>query len=160
MSERTVGAMLSLARQTVALGFEFGTHSLEALLWVAETVENSVYEAGSLVREGDGIAFALLNPPLRTGAFQSVRLSLDGQLVDPSRLRLRPGPGRPWQSAASISRETPFTIRPGQRTEVAGGTGPPVDGRPMDVRLELESVAIPPLVWLEFRDIVREPRSP
>jgi hypothetical protein len=151
MSDRRVGAILSLLRQSISIGADFGAHPLEALLWVAETVEGSVYEPGSLRRTGDVVSFALANPPLRSGAFSSARVSLGGQFLAAQDISVRED-GRPWRTADSLSRAAPLRLAPGVRTEFRLRAPPPIVDRPLEVRLELESVAIPPLVWFEFRD--------
>jgi len=146
------GAILSLLRQGLAVEVEFGSHSLEAMVWVAETVERSVYEPHSLCRTADGLRFVLNNPPLRTGAFSWVSLAVDGAVVPPERVWTRPGPGSPWKSLQGISIEHPFEVRPGERTEVVIRDPLPL-GRPeVRIRIEFRSVAIPPLVWFEFSD--------
>ncbi len=159
MREHRLCATLSLIRQGLTLEVEFGTRPLEALLWIAETIEESVYVPGSLARTPTGVRFALANPPLRVGAFGAVRLLLNGTNVPADRLRLRTGLAAPWRTAASVSRDAPLELAPGVPTEVAAETPPPAKG-PATVRLELESVAIPPLVWLEFSDEVRDGGPP
>jgi hypothetical protein len=159
MRERGLAALVDLVREGLAIEIGFGSHSLEALLWVAETVEGSVYTPGSLVRTERGLAFSLSNPPLRMGAFHALRAFVGGAPVAASSVSVREGPGRPWRSAASLSEAEPLAIRPGQSTEIA--LEPWTDPGPgrLTVRLELESVAIPPLVWVEFADEVRTPES-
>ncbi len=155
MSDRRLGPWLSLVRQGVELELEFGTHSLEALVWIAETVEQSVYEPGSLLRTPRGIVFALANPPLRCGAFRGVRVAVDRVPVEPDRLRVRTE-GTPWRPASSISRGAPLALAPGIRTEFEVTADLPSTDRPLEVRLELDNVAIPPLVWFEFQAVARE----
>lgn len=158
MSDRRVGPLLGLLRQGLALEFEFGTSSLESLLRIAETVEESVYEAGSLRRStGGGLRFVLANPPLRIGAFRRLAVAVNGAPVPSAEVRFR-SPGAPtWTEASSVSEQNPLVLVPGRRVEFeAGATGPPA-GQEATVRLELESVAIPPLVWFEFRERVGLP---
>jgi len=152
VGSRGLGEYLSLLRQGLTLGVQFGTHSIEALLWVAETVEEGVYEAHSLRRTAEGIAFALDNPPLRVGAFTSLQLRVDDAPVPGDRVRLRAGPGSPWRTAAAITPEASLPLAPGNRTEfeVVGTFGRGSD--PITVRLELHTPAIPPLVWFEFNE--------
>jgi hypothetical protein len=152
VSDRRFGPLLSLLRQGLSVGVEFGAHSLEALLWVAETVEQSVYERGSLTRTPEGLRFWLNNPPLRVGAFSSLRVAIDGTHVPAERARVRGGPGLPWRTLTEISGERPLELRPGERTEVAVEGVPSAGVRELTVRLELQSTAIPPLVWFEFTD--------
>ena len=149
------GPLLSLVRQGIALEVGYGGRSIEALLWIAETVEEAVYAPGSLALREGTLTFSLANPPLRVGAFRSVRLTVEGRPVAPERLRFRVGEGQPWRTAADLSATAPLQLAPGRPIEfAAAGVGPLSVARPT-VRLELESVAIPPLVWLEFADEVR-----
>jgi hypothetical protein len=151
-------SILSLARQVLALGVEFGAHSLEALVWVARTVEESVYVAGSLARTPTGFRFALANPPLRTGAFSSVRVLVDGRPIPSDHVRLRPGPLAPWRTVSSIGPDRPLELRAGTPTEFEADWRLGPKPTPLTIRLELQSVAIPPLVWLEFRQVPKEGR--
>lgn len=144
------GTLLALLRQGLAVELEFGTHSLEALLGVAETVERSVLDPDSLVRTAEGLEFTLANPPLRLGAFHAARVLLDGAAVPSDRLRLRVGEPGPWRTATSLSEVAPLVLLPGVPTRFAVDGARPAAGRRLAVRLELESVAIPPKVWVEF----------
>ena len=134
----------------MTLGVQFGTHSVEALLWVAETVEEGVYAAGSLRRTTEGLAFVLDNPPLRVGRFTSVVLRVNGDAVPAGRVRLRVGEGSSWRTAASIDAVAPLDLGPGDRLEfgLLGVFGQ--GAASITVRLELRTPAIPPLVWFEF----------
>jgi hypothetical protein len=151
---RRIGPVLSLLRQGLSLEREFGTHSLEAMLWVAETVEASVYEAGSLRLGPDGLSFALASPPLRVGAFATVRLSVNGAPVDPERVRLRTERAPEWRTSSDLDADRPVHLAPGERAEFLLLEPTVVVGSETTVRLDLTSVAIPPLVWVEFRDRV------
>jgi hypothetical protein len=152
VNERRLGSLLSLVRQGVTLGLDFGAHSLETMVAIAETVEDSVYEAGSLVVRPGSIGFALANPPLRTGAFSAIRVLLNGAPVPGARTRLRPGAGSPWRTADSLSTSAPWALRPGDRTEFELDVNTVATDRPLTVRLEFECIAIPPLVWIEFTE--------
>ncbi|MGI0071379.1 MAG: hypothetical protein ACRECT_04840 [Thermoplasmata archaeon] len=156
MASRHVGGVLALLRQGLTLGIEYGTHSLEALIGVAETVEEGVYEPRSLRRTPHGLAFALDNPLLRVGAFTQLAIRVDGAEVRGGQVRLRPGAGAPWRTADSVGPDRPWALAPGDRTEVevdgAFGEG----ARPVTVRMELRTPAIPPLVWFEFTESPRE----
>jgi hypothetical protein len=160
VASRHVGEVLSVLRQGLTLGVQFGTHPLEALIWVAETVEEGVYEAGSLRRTERGIAFALDNPPLRVGAFTYLRVVVDGAPVPGDRVRFRRGAGAPWRTPQSLGPDSPWDLAPGDRTEFE------VDGmfgegeEPLTVRLELRTPAVPPLVWFEFRESPSEAALP
>lgn len=156
MRGSSVGRLFSAAVQGLELGIEFGVRSLEALLWIAETVEESVYRSGSLaVREG-GVRFSLDNPPLRHGAFSAVRLYWEGAAVGPSEVRIRAGADRPWRTAASVTRDAPLELHSGEPIDFEVGVSGARPGATPLVRLELECRAIPPLVWVEFRDRVGE----
>lgn len=155
MSDRRFGSLLSLLRQGFSVEREFGTHSLAALLSMAELVEQSVYARGSLIWTPSALAFRLNNPPLRTGAFSSLGVSVDRVAIPPERVRFRIGPGFSWRSASNLAADRPLELRPGLPTEVELGTTEPTDPKNVTVRLELRSVAIPPLVWFEFTDALR-----
>ena len=160
MSERRVGSILSLLKQGFELDVTFGTRSLESLLRIAEIVEESVYVPGSLSETERGLRFVLANPPLRVGAFRTVRVLVNGQSAPPSAVRFRCGTDGPWRPATSLTRTEPVELLPGRPTEFE------VDLRPVPVgevrvRLELENVAIPPLVWFEIRERIRaKPEAP
>jgi hypothetical protein len=156
VSIRGVGRILSAVRQGLTVGAEYGAGAVEALVWVAESVEESVLAAESFVQDAGGLRFVLSNPPLRTGAFVALRIVLDGRAVAADRIRLRPGPGTAWRTAGDVGAERPLRLGPGIGTEVEidGPPGPP--RRAHRVRLELECAAIPPLVWLEFEEVPRE----
>ncbi len=149
-----VGRLLSALRQGVELGVEFGPHSLEALLWVAETIEQSVYAPGSLARSPRGVTFVLSNPPLRTGAFSAVRIRWDGVPVVADAIRFRSGPGGAERSAATVRRSEPLELLIGVPTTFAVDLPAEAIGPTGSVRLELDCPAIPPTVWVEFRDRV------
>lgn len=160
MTSRHLGEVLSVVRQGLTLGVQFGTHPLEALLWVAETVEEGVYEAGSLRRTEHGVAFALDNPPLRVGAFTHLGVLVDGAPVAGDRVRFRRGEGTPWRTAESLVPNAPWDLAPGDRTEfeIDGSFGE--GGGPLTVRLEFRTPAVPPLVWFEFRESPTEAALP
>ncbi len=160
MRELRLGAILSLVRQGLALEIGFGTRSVEALTWIAEAVEESVYVAGSLVQTAEGVQLTLANPPLRLGAFRRLRATIDGHPVPPERLRFRTASAAAWRAAASLSEADPLVLLPGRPTVIAADGVPGPTGRTVRVRLELESVAIPPLVWIELSDEVREVAGP
>ncbi len=160
VSDHRLGPALSLVRQGLSVGREFGMHSLEALLWVAETVEESVYVPRSLVRNAEGLSFILANPPLRVGAFSSLRFWVDRVEVPSARVRLGTGSPRVWRTAVEISGAAPLELRPGEPTEVALDQVATGVEREVTVRLELQSVAIPPLVWFEFTEAPRTEAAP
>lgn len=156
VSDQRLDSWFSLLRQGLSVEREFGRHSLEALVSIAETIEQSVYERGSLARTANGFAFCLNNPPLRLGAFSSLHLILDEVPISPERVRLRSGPGRAWRELTDLSKEQPLDIGPGARIEFAVDGPFPEGMKDLGIRLELQSIAIPPLVWFEFTDILRD----
>lgn len=160
MSDHRVGTALSLVRQGLSVGREFGVHSLEALLWVAETVEESVYVPRSLVRNDRGLAFTLANPPLRAGAFSSLRLWVDRVEVSSGAVRVGKGSPRVWRIASEINESAPLELRPGEPTEVSLDRVSTGAEREVTVRLELQNIAIAPLVWFEFTEAPRPGAPP
>lgn len=155
MGDHRFGSLLRAVGEAIRLEVAFGTQSLEALAWLAQTVESSVYVLGSLEQTPSGFRFALANPPLRIGAFSGLRVLVDGVPVDSDRTRVRSGPGRPWRNTSQLGPAEPLELQAGTPTELEVDwplTGTPT---PITVRLELQSVAIPPLVWLELRDTPR-----
>ncbi|MGI0054542.1 MAG: hypothetical protein ACREB9_02085 [Thermoplasmata archaeon] len=160
MSDRRWGSILSLVRQGFSLEREFGARTIEELVSLAELVEESVYARGSLEGSTGGLNFRLLNPPLRTGAFASLRIVLDGIPIAEERIRVRSGDGAAWRTATEIDRDRPLEMRPGQPTEVRIDGARPSPGSEVHLRLELQSIAIPPLVWLEITDVVRGVAGP
>lgn len=146
---------LSLLRQGLSVGWEFGAQSLEELASVGEFLEHCVYEPRSLHRVPGGVAFTLRNPPLRMGAFSSIRVRWDHEPVPPGSVTLlREGEaiGRPLDA---IDVHHPVAFSFGRRTSFRLGIGSPSPGD-HHVRLELQSVAVPPLVWFEFTEPVGE----
>ena len=155
MRVREIGTALRLARQGLDIGLEFGSHAVEALLGIAQTVEESVYRAGSLTRSPDGLRFTLDNPPLRAGAFSGLRVYVDGAGVEPTSIEVRTPPRAAPRIAATLSPIATIDLVPGTPIEVRlAGVGRTAGERPV-VRLELDCPAIPPLVWVEFQDTVR-----
>lgn len=145
-------ADLSLLRQGASIGWEFGRHALVELARVAELVEISVYEKGSLRRIPDGVRFVLLNPPLRIGEFDRISIEWDGARVPVANWSVIAGSG-PGRSGATIDPNAPLELPIGVRTifELQVSTSESGDH---SVRMELHNVAIPPMVWLEFSDKV------
>lgn len=150
---------VGLARQGIELGWDFGLQALAEMGRVAELVEHAVYAEGSLGRlPSDApwrLGFALRGPPLRVGAFSSIRLFWDGQEADPGRAAVRVIGQAPWRTLAALQPDAPVCLPVGERIEFA--FDPPGAESPGEhtVRLELRSVAIPPRVWFEFTDSLK-----
>lgn len=147
---------LSLLRQGVDVAIGFGVRSLGGLVSVAELLESSVYERGSLTATPSGFSFTFLNPPLRMGAFSALRLSWNGARVPPEDAQVRTTGSAQPRSFASVDRAHPFVLPVGARTHFEVHL-PRAEPGTQRVRLELESVAIPPLVWFEFAEVARSP---
>ncbi|HYK94210.1 MAG TPA: hypothetical protein VEY07_09275 [Thermoplasmata archaeon] len=150
---------LSVVRQGLRLFWEFGLQPLEEMVRVAELLEHSVYERGSLVRRGSRIEFVLLNPPLRMGAFSSIAARLDDVPVAPEAAFISPGGTGASRAFSTITRDDPLTIPVGVRTRISL-EAPQVEPGHRRVRLELHSRAIPPRVWFEFSDHLGPDPSP
>jgi hypothetical protein len=144
---------VSLLKDGLTIGWQFGTRSLEQLVRVAQFLEHCVYEPGTLSRTPDGVAFTLHNPPLRMGAFSAVRLYWDGSPVPSSGARVLLEGETEGRSLQEIDAARPLTFVSGRRTEFRMVVPPPAPGDHR-VRLELQSLAVPPLVWFEFHDPV------
>ncbi|MCI4319638.1 MAG: hypothetical protein L3J87_01190 [Thermoplasmata archaeon] len=143
---------LSLVRQGLSVGWEFGLRSLEDLGSFGEMLQHSVYEAGSFRRVPGGVGFVFRNPPLRMGAFSAVRLFLDGQRHPDACAWVHPAGVARAIGFPEVGVETPLVIPVGQRTHFfLSGTEALRDGA-HEIRLELQSVAIPPVVWFSFDD--------
>ena len=143
---------LSLARQGLSVGWEFGLRSLEDLGAFGELLQHSVYEAGSLRRLPGGIGFVFRNPPLRMGAFSAIRIFLDRERHPDACAWVHPA-GVPRALAfPEVSVDAPLVVPVGQRTHFfLSGTESLREGT-HEIRLELQSVAIPPVVWFSFDD--------
>jgi hypothetical protein len=150
---------VGLLRESLSLIAEFGLRSTARLAYVADFLERSVYASKSLHAVPDGVGFTLLNPPLRVGAFSSVRVAWDGTFVPGERAFLRPEGHSIERPFSDISLSRPVELRPGQRVDfrlldIPAGSGS------HRVRLELSNIAVPPLVWFEFVDSIRGPDPP
>lgn len=146
---------LGVVRQGLHLLVSFGLRPLEEMTRVAELLEHSVYEHGSLVRAGAGVSFVLLNPPLRMGAFSRASLTWDGAPVAPECSFVLPGGRGPPRALSDLSRERPLTLPVGERSRFTLEPTTVSEGVHR-VRLDLQSVAIPPRVWFEFSDRLAE----
>jgi hypothetical protein len=151
------GSLFRLAGEAIHVEFEFGTQTLQTLARIAQAVEESVYVKGSLVRTPTGLGFRLANPPLRIGAFSQIRVFLNGTPIAGPQTHLRVGPDGPWRSADTVSATAPLELQAGTSMDIALD-GPVPDG-PLTLRLELQNVAIRPLVWCELRESAREMES-
>jgi hypothetical protein len=154
MGVRSIAVDFSLLWEGVEIGEEFGFLSLEALARVGRFLEHAFYEPGSLAIGPDGVGFSLRNPPLRMGAFSRIRIFIDRAEVDPSHASIRTASSTQPTRLDRVDREHPVTIPIGARTRFALQIPDPSPG-PHTIRLELRSLAIPPLVWIEITDVVR-----
>jgi hypothetical protein len=150
---------VGLLRQGFTLMNEFGLRSVERLAYVADFLERSVYAPKSLRVVPDGVGFTLLNPPLRVGAFSSIRVAWDGEFLPPQRAYVRAEGHAIDRTLADVDLRRPIELRPGERVDfrLAGISR---DSYLHRVRLELQNVAVPPLVWFEFADTISEPTRP
>ncbi len=148
---------VELLREGIALIEEFGLSAAERLASVAEFLEHSVYEAHSLREVPGGVTFALLNPPLRVGGFSAVRVRWDGVAVPPDRAFVRREGEAVERRSDEVSATHLLDLAPGRRIDFRL-EGTPVAPGHHRVRVELQNVAIPPLVWFEFADAVAPAR--
>jgi hypothetical protein len=149
-----LGVDLGLLRAGLEIGRGFGLHSLEEMARIALYLESAVYDRGSLRHVPDGIAFALHSPPLRMGAFQRASLMWDGELLPLADCTARPADRPAPARFDAIDRAHPLVLPVGGRIEFAARMPPP-DAGPHTIRVELESVAIPPVVWFQVTDHLR-----
>jgi hypothetical protein len=147
---------VGLLRESLSLIAEFGVHSTARLAYVADFLERSVYAPKSLHAVPGGVLFTLLNPPLRVGAFSSVRVAWDGTFLPGERAFLRPEGHSIERSLSDIDLSQPVELRPGQRMDFRLLDVPAASGSHR-VRLELTNIAVPPLVWFEFVDTIGGP---
>ena len=144
---------LRLVREGLVVAFDFGVAPLEQITRLAEVIEHTVYEPGSLRAVAGRARFTLLNPPLRMGAFSSATIQWDGEPVDPARCTVETDGVRPARALSTLSSTAPLGLPVGARSRFAFPVPDPTSGEHR-VRLELTSVAIPPRIWLEFADRV------
>lgn len=149
-----LGIDLGLLREGLQIGRGFGLHSLEEMARIALYLESAVYDRGSLRPIPDGIAFALHSPPLRMGAFQRVSLTWDGRLLPLVDCTAHPVDLPAPVRLDTIDRPHPLILPVGERIEFAAVVPPPEAG-PHTIRVDLESVAIPPVVWFQLTDHLR-----
>jgi hypothetical protein len=152
-------ADVELLREGISLLSEFGVRSTERLAYVASFLEASVYARKSLHAVPGGAAFTLLNPPLRVGAFSSVRVAWDGTFLPPDRAFVRVEGHAVERPLSDIALPRPIELRPGQPIHFRLADVPVSSGHHR-VRLELQNIAVPPLVWFEFADTIHESAPP
>ncbi len=160
MAAHRFGAILRLVGEAARVEVEFGTQSLETLARIADAVASSVYVPDSLTRTPTGLALRLANPPLRVGAFAALRLFVDGHPVPAEDVRFRTATSSTWRTAASVRTESPLDLQAGDAIDLAADLPDVPRVGPVTIRLELQSVAIPPLVWFEVRDRLRDGGAP
>jgi hypothetical protein len=150
---------IDLLRQGIAIMRDYGLRSADRLGRVAEFLERSVYEPGSLRATSDGVALILRNPPLRVGAFSSLRALWDGTPVAPHRAFVRRNGEVIDRPLSDVSAERPVNLAAGRKIFFRFVLDAPAVGEHR-VRIELQNLAIPPLVWFEFVDSVRPRENP
>ena len=151
-------ADLSLLKQGLVIAEEFGLGAMEELARMGRYLEQNTLEPHSLRRTAGGVAFTLRNPPLRMGAFSAVSVLWDGVRVpaESGVVHVDHDPvGVPF---SRIDRAHPITLPVGRRTDYEFAPGSTAAGK-HGVRLELQSVAIPPVVWFEFEETLGEPAA-
>ncbi|MCI4348876.1 MAG: hypothetical protein L3J93_01475 [Thermoplasmata archaeon] len=154
MGSRSIALDLSILRQGFSIGREFGFASLEEFARLGSFLEHAFYEPGSLAADPPGFSFRLANPPLRLGAFSAIRLRWDGALVPPERAAISVGASHPPRSFAEIDADHPLLLSFGGPIRISVQAEPQRPGLHR-LRLELQSLAIPPLVWIEITDHLR-----
>ena len=154
MRGRHLTSDLGLLGEGIRIGREYGFHSLEQMAGIAWYLERSIYTRGSLRAVPGGIAFDLRNPPLRMGAFDGISLAWDGAPVPPAKCTAQPSDVPGPVAFDAITRESPLVLRPGNGIAFHAALGAPLGGL-HTLRLELRSLAIPPMVWFELTDRVR-----
>jgi len=159
MGVRSLAVDFALLWEGVEIGEEFGFLSLEALARVGRFLEHAFYEPASLTYSPEGLSFALRNPPLRMGAFSQIRIFLDRIEVDLARASIRSEGSAEPTRLDQVDRDHPVVIPVGVISRFTL-QGPALGPGPHTIRLELQSVAIPPLVWMEITDVVREGTGP
>jgi hypothetical protein len=152
---------LSLVRQGLVLGAEFGARALEEMARMGQFLEQAIYERGSLrlLPNRAGVTFHLRNPPMRVGAFSGATLSWNGNPVGSENVLVRNEGEELPRSFDSISEGNPLHLILGKGLRFEARVPAPEVGSRHTVRLELQNVAIPPRVWLQFHDEVREPAT-
>ena len=159
MGLRQLRGDVGLLKEAVSLIREFGLASAERLAHVAEFLERSVYAPKSLHATADGVGFSLLNPPLRVGAFSALRVSWDGTSLPAGQVFVRRAGEAVERPASDIAEGRPIDLLPGQRIDFRLA-GVPTSSGHHRVRLELQNIAVPPLVWFEFTDQIAGPQVP
>ncbi|MCI4325568.1 MAG: hypothetical protein L3K00_06785 [Thermoplasmata archaeon] len=150
---------LGLLRDGLRIGHEYGFRSLEELARTGVFLQSVVYEANSLRTVSGGVAFALHSPPLRMGAFSRLSLRWDDQEVPPDACTVRPEALAAPVRFSDVSPTNPVVFPVGERIAFTAGVGTPSHG-PHTVRLELQSLAIPPVVWFRLTDHLHHGEEP
>lgn len=122
---------------------------------MAEFLERSIYQEGSLRATREGFSFRLLNPPMRMGAFHWATLSVDQRPLPPEDCSVSEPQGPSLRPFPSLSRQEPLHLRPGEGASFAARLPGLVPGHRHTVQLNLRNVAIPPMVWVRFTDELR-----
>jgi len=149
----------SILRQGISIGREFGLLSLEEFARLGSFLEHAFYRPGSLAFGPEGVTFDLENPLLRVGAFVGAGFRWDDRPVPPERCTVRVGDAPDRLGFDEIGPDRPLRLAVGTPTHFAIRLDRPVAGHHR-ARLELRSLAIPPTVWIEFTDALREREGP
>jgi hypothetical protein len=144
-------------REALSIGWSFGLGSLEELIRSAVALETGIYAKGSLRATATGVAIPLRNPPLRIGAFRAVRVFWDGAPIALDRARVATDRRPAHRRLADLTEAEPLELAVGEGSRYEIDLDRPPAAGDHRVRLEWESVAVPPLVWLELRDEVAGP---
>ncbi|MCI4345438.1 MAG: hypothetical protein L3K07_01590 [Thermoplasmata archaeon] len=151
MDLRSIRSRLALLEQGAVIGWAFGTDSLAGLLRSAELLRENMLEPSSFRSASNGLRFELRNPPLRTGAFSSLSARVDSTPVPGERAFVDPCSTGRERSFASIDARAPVELPVGVRHRFRFESATVSPGM-HTVRLELRSVAIPPVAWIEFTE--------
>ncbi len=151
--EKSLLVPAELAVDIARLEWEFGTKAITELARTASLAGLQVFERGSLKATPDGVRFTFRNPPLRMGAFSAIRVFWDRQRVPDADVTVQVRGSPPPTSLAKVKANRPFTVPVGQRTDFVLRLPTPAEGAHR-LRLELQSVAIPPMVFWESMELL------
>lgn len=142
-----------MLRQGISVGASFGLASLEELARVGLELEEGVYRTGSLVRVPAGVRFRLTNPPLRIGAFHTLRVYWDGVQLDPDLAHVATERCPELRPISAVDGGDPLVLGVGESSTFSLTLPAASTAGRHRIRVEWVSVAVPPVVWLEFVDV-------